>query len=107
MNHSLVAGVSLMSSCHFPCSKAKQSQWSRRRRTNGAAMFSENSFSIPRNAIALPFPRGTCRVFHLHELEGFCDADSDGGLASGVAFDIRRVRKQLADAVHVATDPAD
>jgi hypothetical protein len=31
---------------HFPCSKAKQSQWSRRRRTNGAAMFSENSFSI-------------------------------------------------------------
>jgi hypothetical protein len=30
---------------HFPCSKAKQSQWSCRRRTKGAAMF-ENSFSI-------------------------------------------------------------
>ena len=60
-----------------------------------------------RNRTLLGFPRETCRVFHLDELEGFPGADSASGRASGVAFDIRRVEKQLADAVHLATNPAD
>src|SRR6185503_15735843 len=50
---------------------------------------------------------GSGRVFHQHELEGFANAHSEGSPARAVDLDWRRLRKPLADAGHVATDPAD
>src|SRR5688500_1028878 len=53
------------------------------------------------------FPKATHRRSQLHELKGCSEADSDSGLASGVAFDVRRMRKQFANGVHVTTNPAN
>ena len=52
-------------------------------------------------------PSTELRQWFAHEPERFADAHSESGLTPGVAVDGRRLRKQLADASHIATDPAD